>query len=118
MLMDRYGIAADHVVRHYDVTHKTCPAPYVESAAAWSEFKAGLAGEVDDMTADEVRQIIEQSKTVYQTAGAVPEWGRATVEKLVRKGWLKGEGDRDGLNLSEDLLRTLVINDRAGVYGE
>lgn len=118
MLMDRYGIAADHVVRHYDVTHKTCPAPYVESAAAWSEFKAGLAGEVDDMTADEVRQIIEQSKTVYQTAGAVPEWGRATVEKLVRKGWLKGEGDRNGLNLSEDLLRTLVINDRAGVYGE
>ena len=41
-----------------------------------------------------------------------------SVEKLVRKGWLKGEGDRDGLNLSEDLLRTLVINDRAGVYGE
>ena len=36
----------------------------------------------------------------------------------MRNGWLKGEGDDKGLNLSEDLLRTLVINDRAGIYGE
>lgn len=118
MLMEKYGIGADHVVRHYDVTHKTCPAPYVESAAAWNAFKTGLTGEMDDMTADEVKRLIEQSRTVYGTVDAVPDWGRATVEKLVRNGWLKGEGDGKGLNLSEDLLRTLVINDRAGIYGE
>ena len=70
------------------------------------------------MTADEVKRLIEQSRTVYGTMDAVPDWGRATVEKLVRNGWLKGEGDGKGLNLSEDLLRTLVINDRAGIYGE
>lgn len=118
MLMEKYGINADHVVRHYDVTHKNCPAPFVESTAAWDAFKAGLTGEADDMTADEVKQIIEQSKTVYRTVDAVPAWGRATVEKLVRKGWLKGEGESGSLELSIDLLRTLVINDRAGVYGE
>ena len=118
MLMDRYGISAGNVVRHYDVTHKTCPAPFVESTAAWDAFKAGLAGEVDDMTADEVRQIIAQSKTVYRTAEEVPGWARATVDKLIGKGWLKGEGGDEGLGLSEELLRTLVINDRAGIYGE
>ncbi|MDO4270546.1 MAG: N-acetylmuramoyl-L-alanine amidase [Eubacteriales bacterium] len=113
-LMGKYGIAPDCVVRHYDVTHKTCPAPYVESAAAWNAFKAALTKEDDDMTADEVKQIIAQSRTVYKTADDVPAWGRATVDKLVEKGWLKGE---DGaLNLSDDLLRTLVINDRAGLY--
>lgn len=106
------------MVRHYDVTHKTCPAPFVESTAAWDAFKAGLAGEVDDMTADEVRQIIAQSKTVYRTAEEVPGWARATVDKLIGKGWLKGEGGDEGLGLSEELLRTLVINDRAGIYGE
>lgn len=118
MLMDRYGISAGNVVRHYDVTHKTCPTPFVESTAAWDAFKAGLTGEVDDMTADEVRQIIAQSKTVYRTAEEVPGWARATVDKLIGKGWLKGEGGDEGLGLSEELLRTLVINDRAGIYGE
>ena len=116
-LMARYGIAPDHVVRHYDVTHKNCPAPFVENAAAWQDFKRRLTGEVDDMTADEVKQLIEQSKTVYKTAAAVPDWGRATVDKLVRKGWLQGE-EKGNLNLPEEILRVLVINDRAGIYGD
>lgn len=116
-LMARYGIAPDHVVRHYDVTHKNCPAPFVENAAAWQDFKRRLTGEVDDMTADEVKQLIEQSKTVYTTAEAVPDWGRATVDKLVRKGWLQGE-EKGNLNLPEEMLRVLVINDRAGIYGD
>lgn len=117
-LMAKYGIAPDHVVRHYDVTHKNCPAPFVENAAAWQDFKRRLTGEVDDMTTDEVKQLIEQSKTVYSSAQSVPDWGRATVEKLMRKGWLKGEGNPAGLNLTEEVLRVLVINDRAGIYGD
>lgn len=118
-LMKKYGIAPDHVVRHYDVTHKNCPAPFVENAAAWQDFKRRLTGkEVDDMTADEVKNLIAQSKTVYDTTASVPEWGRATVEKLTRKGWLKGEGGSGGLNLPEEVLRVLVINDRAGIYGD
>ena len=44
----------------------------------------------------------------------MPEWARPTIKKLVNLGILKG-GD-DGLNLTEDLLRLLVINDRAGLY--
>lgn len=118
MLMQKYDIAPDHVVRHYDVTHKNCPAPFVENAAAWQDFKRRLTEEVDDMTADEVKNLIAQSKTVYSTIASVPEWGRATVEKLERKGWIKGEGASAGLNLPEEMLRVLVINDRAGIYGD
>ncbi len=118
-LMARYAIPPDRVVRHYDVTHKNCPAPFVENAAAWAAFKAGLTDEKeeDDMTENEVKRLIEQSRTVYHTASEVPDWGRATVEKLMRKGWLKG---RDGaaIDLPEETLRVLVINDRAGIYGE
>lgn len=43
-LMARYGIPAENVLRHYDVTHKTCPAPFVESDARWAAFCAGLDG--------------------------------------------------------------------------
>ena len=28
-LMDKYGVPASHVIRHYDVTGKICPNPYV-----------------------------------------------------------------------------------------
>ena len=44
----------------------------------------------------------------------MPEWARPTVQKLVDKGFLKGDGG--GLGLTDELLRILVINDRAGLY--
>ena len=48
--------------------------------------------------------------------GNMPEWARPTIQKLVDKGCLKG--DENGLNLTDELLRILVINDRAGIYGK
>ena len=39
-----------------------------------------------------------------------------TIQKLINKGYLSGNGQN--LDISEDMLRVLVINDRAGVYGE
>jgi N-acetylmuramoyl-L-alanine amidase CwlA len=52
-LMADYGIDADHVVRHYDCTHKLCPAMWVHDEAAWLAFKARLteAPARDDLTA-------------------------------------------------------------------
>ena len=46
-LMDEYGISADHVIRHYDVTGKICPNPYVKNnklrtSWTWEEFKSRL----------------------------------------------------------------------------
>ena len=39
-LMAELGIDADHVIRHYDVTGKICPNPYVYNEQAWQAFKA------------------------------------------------------------------------------
>lgn len=46
-LMGQLGVGADHVLRHYDVVNKYCPAPYVtnnkyKTSWTWSEFKAKL----------------------------------------------------------------------------
>ena len=41
-LMDKYGIDVDHVVRHYDVTGKDCPEPWVRDESLWRKFKARL----------------------------------------------------------------------------
>ena len=37
-LMAKYEIPVAGVLRHYDVTGKKCPAPWVEDAALWEDF--------------------------------------------------------------------------------
>ena len=41
-IMQRYGIDTEHVLRHYDVTGKRCPMPWVDDPAQWTAFLATL----------------------------------------------------------------------------
>lgn len=41
-LMKKYNISSDRVVRHYDCTHKVCPAPLVKDSSRWANFKEKL----------------------------------------------------------------------------
>lgn len=53
-LMERYQIPLDHVVRHYDVTHKNCPAPMVgDGGTLWKLFKERIM-EVPDRIFEDV----------------------------------------------------------------
>lgn len=56
----------------------------------------------------------EEQEMRYNEVEEVPEWGRLTIEKLINLQILNGNGE--GLNLTEDMIRLLVINDRAGLY--
>lgn len=51
MLMEQYGIKEDHIIRHFDVTGKICPNPYVynHTKHTWQDFKDSL------VTASEVK---------------------------------------------------------------
>lgn len=46
-LMKKYSIPANNVLRHFDVTGKVCPAPYVYNNGkhTWDAFKASLIAE-------------------------------------------------------------------------
>lgn len=59
----------------------------------------------------------EDEEMRYTYYEQMPDWAKPTVSKLVKKGYLKGEGG-GVLNLTEDSLKLLVINDRVGLYGE
>lgn len=100
-LMAQYNIDIDHVVRHYDVTGKVCPEPYARDAAAWDEFKARL-------TAPETT---EEDMVRYNTVAEMPEYYRAEVQALIDAGALKG-GTDGSLNISEDMLRCMIISKR------
>lgn len=58
----------------------------------------------------------EENEMRYNTVKECPSWAQATIQKLIKKGYLTGNGE--GLNLSEDMVRLLVILDRAGVFGK
>ena len=48
MLMKKYGIPITNVIRHYDVTHKLCPAYWVKDPAGFEQFKKRIL-EADEM---------------------------------------------------------------------
>ena len=52
----------------------------------------------------------------YNTVAECPDWARETVQKLIDKGYLGGDGQ--SLDLSHDMVRVLVIQDRAGGFGK
>lgn len=95
-LMEKYDVPQENVVRHYDVTHKLCPMPFVgEGQPLWEEFRGGLV--------------------MYKTYENVPEWAKPTVKKLMDEEYLQGDLNGD-LNLTNDMTRVLVVLDRAGVF--
>ena len=97
-LMNRYDSPPENIVRHFDVTHKRCPMPFVgEGHSLWEEFRGGLI--------------------VYKTIENVPEWAKPTVQKLVDAEYLQGDNNGD-LNLTNDMTRVLVVLDRAGVFAK
>lgn len=59
-LMKEYNIPADHVIRHYDVTGKICPAPYVFNTGkhTWAQFQAAIKqSDLSQPTSSESSQI-------------------------------------------------------------
>lgn len=67
----------------------------------------GTPGVIPPKKEDE--EMIERCDTIDE----VPNYARATVEKLIKKGAF---ADVKKLNLSDDMLRIFVINDRLGLY--
>lgn len=113
-LMNKYNIPIGRVLRHYDVTGKLCPAPYVLDVEKWETFK-NRCEEVLTMTEYERlrKEINDNKRVVYKRNIDIPIWGKDAVDKAVDKGVVKGNGV--DLDLSEDVLKTLVILDRLGV---
>lgn len=56
----------------------------------------------------------EVEEVRYNTVEECPDWARDTIQKLVDKEILNGTGQ--GLDLSHDMVRILVIQDRAGNF--
>jgi hypothetical protein len=118
-------VPIERVIRHYDVTGKNCPAPYVDETE-WERFKNRLVIEEEkEMTEVErqkfnkmvelVDKLVREKERVYHHINESPDWARPTIQKLLDRGLYNGAG-KDDLNLPESLMRTMVILDRVKIF--
>ena len=61
-----------------------------------------------------VKEVLAEKEKIYNWTEEVPEWARPTVQKLLDKGYLKGN-ERGELQLTYNMLRILEIINRAGL---
>lgn len=57
-LMAKYNVPISNVIRHYDVTHKVCPAPFVNDVSQWTKFKERLVA-TTSATEEEEADVVE-----------------------------------------------------------
>ena len=68
-MMMRYGVPLENVVRHNDVSHKVCPAPYVNSFSAWQNFLKKVGENKVDYNGSYEARITRPTVTVYSGPG-------------------------------------------------
>lgn len=73
--------------------------------------------EEQQMTQEEIIALVGQTLAqwrqthVYHTVEELPDWGKPAIVRLISEGALQGD-ETGSLNLSEELLRALVVIDR------
>ena len=90
-LMDKYGLDSSHVLRHYDVTGKRCPAPWVDDPAEWMEFKKMLEEEDDDMSYEQFEQYMNRYLT-ERNAKPADDWAKPYIQEAIDAGVMTDVG--------------------------
>ena len=89
-LMVKYGIDSSHVLRHYDVTGKRCPAPWVDNPAEWMEFKKMLEGD-DDMSYEQFEQYMDRYLS-ERNAKPADDWAKPYIQDAIDAGAMTDVG--------------------------
>lgn len=88
--MKEYGIDSRHVLRHYDVTGKRCPAPWVDNPAEWMKFKKMLE-EDDDMSYEQFEQYMNRYLT-ERNAKPADDWAKPYIQEAIDAGAMTDVG--------------------------
>ena len=89
-LMERYAVSLERVLRHYDVTGKKCPAPWVDSPGEWDKFKAMLREE-DNMTQEQFDQMMD-SYLARRGHRPASSWAVPYIQEAIDAGLLSDVG--------------------------
>ena len=88
-LMGKYGIDSSHVLRHYDVTGKRCPAPWVDNPEEWMEFKKML--EVEEVTQEQFDAMMD-NYLERRSAQPADDWAKPYIQEAIDAGLMTDVG--------------------------
>lgn len=74
-LMKKYNVPASNVIRHYDVTGKSCPHPWVVNETLWNNFKKKLGVTVTTTSTTTTTNSNTNIDVVYQAYAGGKWWG-------------------------------------------
>ena len=98
MIMEKYNISIDNIIRHYDVTGKDCPRPMIENEDLWSSFKQSLLQE-------------ENLMQIYKWLKDMPDWSQDTFNRMFKVGVIST--DKDGaMSVQESSIQPMIWLDR------
>lgn len=85
-LMAKYNIPIENVIRHYDVTHKCCPAPFVNNPSRWENFKNRLDKTTNNTTTSTISKKSNEQIADEVIAG---KWGNGAdrFNRLAQAGY-------------------------------
>lgn len=94
-LMSKYKIPIENVIRHYDVTHKCCPAPFVNNPRRWEEFKGKLKETQKQETKTEIKYKVH-------------------IEEIGWTGWIES-GQVAGTTGENKRIEAIIIEGKEGI---
>lgn len=131
------NVTCDNLLSHAEVsarwreTDHTDPVGYfAEYGRTVNDFRAAVQNELNggnnmatiNELANQINELNQRVNDLEHTMiynyidSNMPEWARPAIQKMVDKGYLKGNENGE-LNLTYDMLRLVVLLDRAGNFG-
>jgi N-acetylmuramoyl-L-alanine amidase len=114
-LCNKYNISVARVTSHCE-GYRNYGSVYASNHGDLDHWwKKSFNYTMDDFRMELVRYLKkEEEEMVCNTIEELPSYAAPTIQKLVDKGYLKG--NEKGLDINETMVRLLVILDRAGNF--
>lgn len=110
-LMKCYSIPVENVIRHYDVTGKNCPEPWVYDSKQFESFKQALTKKEEEPVTYEEWKAFQARYEKEKAAEQVSSYAKDSVAKAVKHGISDGSAPK--ANCTREQVLTML--DRAGV---
>ncbi len=117
-LCKRYGLSTDKIVRHYDVTNKSCPAPWVSNPSQLAAFRKKVDALLGNKTVSKTTSSTSQSS---KSTGTILKKGssgskvRALQKRLIAAGFSLPKYGADGSYGDETVQAVKALQKNAGI---
>ena len=110
-LMKCYSIPVENVIRHYDVTGKNCPEPWVYDSKQFESFKQALIKKEEKPVTYEEWKAFQARYEKEKANEKASDYAKDSVAKAVKHGISDGSAPK--ANCTREQVLTML--DRAGV---